>query len=72
MMYSKNAFKNDSLTILIFQISQPEEDVNAINVATVQSDWMSRLCGSVLETEEVIGHLRWPSHFTGTVQTQHQ
>lgn len=52
--------------------SQPEEDVDAINVAAVQSDWMSRLCGSVLETEEVIGHLWWSSHFTGTVQTQHQ
>lgn len=61
-----------TLPIFIRPISQPEEDVDAINVAAVQSDRMSGLRGSVLETQEVIGHLGWSSHFTGTVQTQNQ
>lgn len=50
----------------------PEEDVDAVDVAAVQSDWVGTLCGCVLETEEIVGHLRWAGHLTGTVQTQHQ
>lgn len=33
---------------------------------------MGHLSCNVLEAEEVIWHLGRPSHFTGTVQTQHQ
>lgn len=50
----------------------PEEDVDAVNVAAVQSDRVSALCGRVLETEEVVGHLRWAGHLAGTVQAQDQ
>lgn len=50
----------------------PEEDVDAVDVATVQSDRVSALCGRVLETEEVVGHLRWAGHLAGTVQAQDQ
>lgn len=50
----------------------PEEDVDAVDVTAVQSDWVGALRGCVLETEEVIGHLRRASHLTGTVQTQDQ
>lgn len=50
----------------------PEEDVDAVDVAAVQSDWVGALSGCVLETEEIIGHLRWASHLAGTVQAEHQ
>lgn len=50
----------------------PEEDVDAVDVAAVQSDWVGALCGCVLETEEVVGHLRRAGHLAGTVQAQHQ
>lgn len=50
----------------------PEENVDAVDVAAVQPDWMGALRVCVLETEEVVGHLRWASHLTGTVQAQHQ
>lgn len=50
----------------------PEEDVDAVNVTAVQPDWVGTLCGRVLETEEVVGHLRRAGHLTGTVQAQHQ
>lgn len=46
--------------------------MDAIDVAAVQSDWVGTLSRCVLETEEVIGHLRWAGHLAGTVQAQHQ
>lgn len=50
----------------------PEEDVYAVDVTAVQSDWVSRLRCGVLETEEVVGHLRGARHLTGTVQAEDQ
>ena len=50
----------------------PEEDVDAVDVAAVQSDRVGALSGRVLETEEVVGHLRRAGHLAGTVQAQHQ
>ena len=50
----------------------PEEDVDAVDVAAVQPDRVGALCGCVLEAEEVVWHLGWPGHLTGTVQAQHQ
>lgn len=46
--------------------------MDAVNVATVEADWMGAFCGCILETEEVVWHLGRTSHLTGTVQTQHQ
>ncbi len=46
--------------------------MDAVNVAAVQSDGVGALSRCVLETEEVIGHLRWAGHLAGTVQAQHQ
>lgn len=46
--------------------------MDAVDVAAVQSDWVSALRGSVLKTEEVVGHLRGTSHLTGTVQAENQ
>lgn len=50
----------------------PEEDVNTVNVSAEEANGMGHLSGNVLEAKEVIWHLGRPSHFTGTVQTQHQ
>ena len=46
-------------------VSLPEENMDAINVSTEESDWVCSLSGYVLETEKVIWHLRRPSHLTG-------
>lgn len=46
--------------------------MNAINVSTEESDWVSSLSGYVLETEKVVWHLRRPSHLTGPVQSQYK
>lgn len=46
--------------------------MDAVDVAAVQSDRVGALCGCVLETEEVVGHLRWAGHLAGTVQAQYQ
>lgn len=54
------------------EATPPEENVDPVDVTAVQSDWVGAFCGSVLETEEVIGHLRWAGHLTGTVQAKHQ
>lgn len=57
---------------LFFFLNSPEEDVDAVDVATVESDWVGALCGRVLEAEEVVGDLRRSCHFTGAVQAQNQ
>lgn len=46
--------------------------MNAIDVSAEKANGMGHLSCNVLEAEEVIWHLGRPSHFTGTVQTQHQ
>lgn len=43
--------------------------MDAVDVATVQSDWVSALCGRVLEAEEVVWDLGRSCHLAGTVQT---
>lgn len=53
-------------------VSLPEENMDAINVSTEESDWVCSLSGYVLETEKVIWHLRRPSHLTGPVQSQYK
>lgn len=46
--------------------------MDAVDVAAVQPDRMGTLCGCVLETQKVVGHLWRTGHLTGTVQAQHQ
>lgn len=46
--------------------------MDAVNVTTVQSDWMGALCSRILEAKEVVGHLRRAGHLAGTVQAQNQ
>lgn len=46
--------------------------MDAVDVSTVQADGVSTLCSTVLEAEEIIGHLWRSSHFTGTVETQNE
>lgn len=50
----------------------PEENVDAIDVSAEEADGVGGLSSYVLETEEVVWHLRGPSHLTSSVQTQHQ
>lgn len=46
--------------------------MNTIHVATVQSNRMIRFGWCVLERQEIVWHLRWTGHFTGTLQAQYQ
>lgn len=50
----------------------PEEDVNAINIATEQPDGMTNLRSDILERQEVVGHLRRSRHLTRSLQAQHK
>lgn len=45
----------------------PEENMDAINVSAEETNGVGSLGGYVLETEEVIWHLRWSSHLTGSM-----
>jgi len=51
---------------------EPEEHVDLLDVAGVESDRVRRLGVDVLEREEVVGHLWRPGHLGGAVQTEDQ
>ena len=46
--------------------------MDAVDVSGVESDGVSGLCLHILESQEVIGYLRWASHLTGPLQAQYQ
>ena len=46
--------------------------MDAVHVARVESDGVAGLSLHVLVGEEVVGHLRGPSHLAGSLQPQHQ
>lgn len=51
---------------------EPEEDVDAVDVAAVEPDGVGALRGDVLEAQEVVGHLGGSRHLAGAVQPQDQ
>lgn len=52
--------------------SLPEENMNSVDVAAEQSNRMTDFGRSVLESQEVVGHLRWTGHFTRSLQAEHE
>jgi hypothetical protein len=50
--------------------AEAEEDPDSVNVACVQTDWVLGLCGTITELQEVVGALRWSSHFARALQAQ--
>jgi len=50
----------------------PEEHVEAVDVARVQSDRMRNFRSHVLERQEIVRHLRRSSHLTGSLETEDQ
>lgn len=46
--------------------------MDAVNVSAVQANGVGTLCSTVLEAEEIVGHLRGSSHLTGAVKTQNE
>ena len=63
----KNGYLSNSTSI-----SRPEEDMDSVNIARVESDGVAGLSLHVLVGEEVIGHLRRAGHLTGSLQSQNQ
>lgn len=49
---------------------EPKHDVNAVNVARVQTDGMASLGRRVAELEEVVGHLGRAGHLAGALETE--
>lgn len=46
--------------------------MDTVDISAEQPDGMGSFGADVLETEEVVRHLRWPGHLTGSLQPQHQ
>lgn len=51
---------------------ESEENVDPVDIAAEQTNWMTDFGWSVLEGQEVVGHLRWTCHFTRSLQAQNQ
>ena len=47
-----------------------EQDVEPIDVARIEADWVARFGYGVAILQEVVGHLRGSSHFTGAMQSE--
>lgn len=47
-----------------------EQDVEPIDVARIEADWVARFGYGVAILQEIVGHLRRPGHFTGAVQSE--
>lgn len=46
--------------------------MDAVDVSAVQTNGVGALCSTVLEAEEIVGHLGRSSHLTSTVKTQNE
>lgn len=46
--------------------------MDAVDVSAVQANGVGTLCSTVLEAEEIVGHLWRSSHLAGTVKTQNE
>ena len=47
-----------------------EQDVETIDIARIEANWVARFGYGVAILQEIIGHLRGPSHFTGAMQSE--
>jgi len=50
----------------------PEEHVEAVDVSREEANWMCHFGRDVLKGEEIIRHLWWSSHFTGSLKTKYK
>lgn len=63
---------SENVLVKLCRHNIPEKNMDAINVSAIQANGVSRFCRHILETQEIIWHLRWASHLTGSVQTKNQ
>lgn len=50
----------------------PEEHMDAINVATIQANWMANFTSNILKSQEIVRHLRRSRHFTSALQAKYK
>src|SRR5450631_1942776 len=58
--------------IASFISRESENDENLVDISRVKSNRMSCFSCNILKSQKIIRHLRWPSNFTGAMETKNE